>query len=215
VVAVKRATVILVALGVSAGSATAQSLEVGAAIQKTIQRFDGDPSLNRLDGDSPGWTIGGSARFGHWAIRGEGSRDKTIRSLQSTSLTVSGRPVTIDSELSHDMHEVAALGGYARDIGHRFEVAVLGGVSAVTVHRAFTTDAGQVVLIPPSTIPTGAVTTTFIDRFAVWTAESNIVLHVTRHIGVTGGIRVQPISLADDLKGRFLRLSTGAVWQLK
>src|SRR5262249_27563980 len=135
--------------------------------------------------------------------------------VQSTALTVNGRPVTIDSELTHDMHEIAALGGYARDFGKRFEVAALGGVSAVTVHRAFTTNAGEIVLVPPSTVPTGAVTTTFVERCGVWPAEPTVVVHPPRHIGATAGIRVQPISLADDLKGRFFRPFAGAVWQFK
>jgi hypothetical protein len=211
----KCAMAALIALCISAVSARAQSVAVGAAIHKTIQRFDGDPSLNRLDGESLGWTIGGSARLGQWVVRCEGSRDGIIRNAQSTTLTVSGRSLSIDSELSHDMHEVAALGGYALDFTKRFEVAVLGGVSAVTVHRAFTTNAGQLVLIPPSTFPTGPVTTTFADRFATWTAEVNVVVHATRHVGVTAGVRTQPISLADDLAGRFFRPFAGVAWQFR
>ena len=155
-----RALALLIALGIPVASAEAQTLAVGGAIQQNIQRFDGDASLNRLDGESIGWLIIGGGRIGHWVVRGEGSRDATIRNVQSTALILSGRPITIQSELSHDMREVAALGGYARDFTSRFGVTLLGGVSAVTVHRAFTTDAGQLVLIPPSTIPTTAVTTT-------------------------------------------------------
>ena len=214
--AVTRAmTLLFVALGISGGSAHAQSLAVGAAIHQTVQRFDGDPSLNRLDGESLGWTLAGSARFGHVAIRGEGSRDATIHNDQNTTLTVNARPVTIQSELSHDMHEVAVLGGYAVDLNKRFEIAALCGVSAVTVHRAFTTNAGQLVLIPPSTVPSGAVTTTFVDRFTVWTVQADAVFHASRRFGVTGGLRIQPISLADDLSGRFFRPFAGIVWQLK
>ena len=213
--AVKRAMAVVIALGMPAASAHAQSVAVGAAIQKTIQRFDGDPSLNRLDGESLGWTIGGSTRRGHWVIRGEGSRDGTIRSVQSTPLTVSGRSLSIDSELSHDMHEAAALGGYAGNFTKWFEIAVLGGISAVTVHRTFTTNAGQLVLIPPSTVPIGPMTTTLVDRFATWTAEVSLVVHATRHLGVTTGVRAQPISLTDDLSGRFFRPFAGAVWQFR
>ena len=213
--AVKRAMVLVIALGMSAASAYAQSVVVGAAIHKTIQRFDGDPSLNRLDGESPGWTVGGGARLGHWVLRGEVSRDSTIRDVQGATLIVSGRSLNIDSELAHDMHEVAALGGYAFDVGKRFEVAALGGVSAVTVHRAFTTNAGQLVLIPPSTVPASPVTTTLVDRFATWTTEVNVVVHTTRHVGVTAGVRGQPISLASDLSGRFFRPFAGVVWQFR
>jgi hypothetical protein len=213
--AVKCAMVLLIALGMSAASVHAQSVVVGAAIHTTIQRFDGDPSLNRLDGESPGWTVGGGVRLGHWVLRGEASRDSTIRNVQSATLIVSGRSLSIDSELAHDTHEVAALGGYAFDFGKRFEVAALGGVSAVTVHRAFTTNAGQLVLIPPSTVPSSPVTTTLVDRFAAWTTEANLMVHATRHLGVTAGVRAQPISLANDLSGRFIRPFAGVAWQIR
>jgi hypothetical protein len=210
-----RALALLIALGIPVASAEAQTLAVGGAIQRNIQRFDGDASLNRLDGESIGWMIIGGGRIGHWVVRGEGSRDATIRTVQSTALTLSGRPITIQSELSHDMRDVAALGGYARDFTSRFAVTFLGGVSAVTIHRAFTTDAGQLVLIPPSTIPTTGVTTTYTDRFRVWTAEANIAVRGTGHIEVIGGIRVQPISLTDDLNGRSVRTFGGILWRLK
>jgi hypothetical protein len=205
----------LIVLGISGGSAEAQSFVVGAAIHQTVQRFDGDPSLNRLDGASLGWTIAGGARVGSWVIRGEGSRDGTIRNDQSTTLTLTGRPVTIQSQLSHDLHEVAVLGGYAHDFTDRFEISALGGLSAVTVHRSFTTNAGQTVLIPPSSVPTGAVTTTLVDRFTVWTLDADVVVHANRHVGVMAGLRAQPISLADDLSGRFVRPYAGVIWRFK
>ena len=110
-----RTLALLIALGIPVASADAQTLAVGGAIQRNIQRFDGDASLNRLDGESIGWLIIGGARIGRWVVRGEGSRDATIRNVQRTTLTLSGRPITIESELSHDMREIAALGGYARD----------------------------------------------------------------------------------------------------
>jgi hypothetical protein len=212
---ITRALAVFIALSIPVASAEAQSLVVGGAIQQNSQRFDGDASLNRLDGASPGWVIVTGARLGHWVLRGEGSRDRTIRDADSTTLTVNARPVTIQSELSHDMREVAALGGYARDFSARFAVTLIGGVSAVTVHRAFTTNAGQLILIPPSTVPTTSVTTTYVDRFVVWTVEADVVVRATRHLGVIGGIRAQPISLSDDLSGRSIRTFAGLVWRLK
>src|SRR5262245_11139939 len=123
-----RTLVLLLALGLSA-SARGQSLTVGGAIQRDTQRFAGDASLNRLDGESLGWMIVGGARIDRWVIRGEGSRDVKIRNRQSLTLMVNKRPTTIDSELSHDMREIAVLGGYVRDVGNRFEVAFVGGIS--------------------------------------------------------------------------------------
>jgi hypothetical protein len=210
-----RALALLIALGIPVASADAQTFAVGGAIQENIQRFDGDASLNRLDGSSIGWLIIGGARIGHWVVRGEASRDATIRNVQSTPLILNGRPITVQSELSHDMRDVAALAGYARDVTSRLAVTFLGGASAVTVHRAFTTNAGQLVLIPPSTIPTAAVTTTFVDRFAVWTAEADVAVRATGHLGVFGALRVQPISLTNDLNGRSVRTLGGILWRLK
>jgi hypothetical protein len=210
-----RALALLIALGLSAAAAHAQSLTAGGALYQNIQRFDGDRSLNRLDGVSAGWMIVGGARIGHWVVRGEGSRDGTIRNVQTTSLTVNARPVTIQSELSHNMREVAVLGGYAHNVTGRFEITLLGGLSAVTVHRSFTTDAGLLILVPPSTVPATSVTTTFVDRFTVWTVQADVVGRAAHRLGVIGGIRVQPISLADDLSGRSIRLFGGLVWRLK
>lgn len=210
-----RCLVLLAALSVPAAPVHGQSLTIGGAIQYDVQRFDGDASLNRLDGASLGWMLVGGARIDHWLIRGEGSRGETIRNTQTLMLTVNERPATIDSELSHDMREIAVFGGYAHDVGGRFEAAILGGISAVTVHRTFTTDAGQLILIPPSPVPASALTTTFVDRFKVWTAEADVVVHATPHIGVLGAVRVQPISLADDLSGRSVRTFAGIVWQSK
>jgi hypothetical protein len=209
------ALALLIVLVIPGASAEAQSLAVGGAIQQNIQRFNGDASLNRLDGASPGWMILGGARIGHWVLRVEGSRARTIRNADSTTLTVNGRLVTIHSELSHDMREIAAFGGYARDLSDRFEIALLGGMSAVTVHRAFTTDAGQLILIPPSSVPTTAVTTTYVDRFVAWTVEADVVVRATRHLGAIGGIRAQPIDLSDDLSGRSVRPFVGLVWRLQ
>jgi len=209
-----RALVLIIAVGFPA-STNAQSLTVGGAVQQNRQRFDGDASLNRLNGDSVGWMINADARVHHWMIRGEGSRDASVRNVQHTTLFVRGQPTTITSELAHDMRELAVLGGYAYDFSDRFELDLLGGISKVTVHRAFTTDAATSVLVPPSDVPSTAVTTTFVDRFTVWTAEGHVVVHLTRRIGASAGVRFQPITLTDDLSGRSLRLFLGAAWRFK
>src|SRR5262245_27063184 len=103
---IPRALAFLLALGISVAPLRAQSLAIGGAIQQNIQRFEGDASLNRLDGASPGWVIFGGARIGRLVVHAESSRDRTIRSVDTATLTVNARPVTIRSELSHDMREV-------------------------------------------------------------------------------------------------------------
>jgi hypothetical protein len=210
-----RALALLVALGTPVVSARAQTVMVGGAVHDDLQRFEGDATLNRLDGDSLGWTIFGGARFGRFVARGETSGDSSIRNTQSITLTVRGNPATIHSELSHDVRETAALGGYALDVGGRFEVTGLGGVSFVTVRRAFTSDAAEQVLIPPSTIPTTGVTTRIVDSFAAWTAGADLSIRLSPHLRAIGGVRFQPISLSDDLSGRSFRTLAGMAWQFK
>ena len=205
---------LLVVLSLSAVSLEAQSLTVGGAIQQNMQRFDEDLSPNRLDGNSFGGMLMGGARLGPLVVRGEASRDWGIRDVQSTTLTLNGRATTIHSELTHDMREVAALAGLAGNLG-RVEMSVLGGVSSVWVHRSFSTDAGQFVLIPPSTVPIAPTTTTLVDRFATWTAEVDVAVYVTPRLGVIGGVRGQPILLSEDLSGRNVRPFAGAVWRFK
>ena len=212
---VRRVLSFVLALAVPIAPAAAQSVTVGAGVHQNIQRFDGDPSLNRLDGQSPGWSVLGGIRLGHWVIRAEASRDATIRHSDSTALLVGARPVTIHSELSHDMRDVAALGGYAIDLSRRVEMTILGGASTVHVRRAFTTDAGQQVLVPPSTVPPAAVTTTFDDRFTTWTVEGDGLVRVSSRLGVIGGVRVHRISLAEDITGLSIRPFVGGVWRLR
>ena len=59
------------------------------------------------------------------------------------------------------------------------------------------------------------MTTTSVDRFTVWTAEADIAVRATGHVEVIGGIRVQPISLNDDLHGRSVQTFGGILWRLK
>jgi len=100
-------------------------------------------------------------------------------------------------------------------VTRRLEVTGLAGVSVVSVHRAFTSDAAEQVLIPPSTIPTTGVTTRIVDRFTVWTVEADLSVRLSPHVQAIGGVRLQPISLSDDLSGRSFRILAGMVWQFK
>src|SRR5262245_39286465 len=208
------ALILLIALSLSAVSSEAQSLTVGGAIQQNMQRFDGELSPSRLDGNSFGGMLMGGARLGPLVVRGEASRDWGVRDVQSTTLTLNGVATTIHSELTHDTREVAALAGLAGNLG-RVEMSVLGGMSSVWVRRSFSTDAGQFVLISPSAVPIAPVTTTLVDRFATWTAEAAVAVYVSPRLGVIGGVRGQPITLSADLSGRNIRPFAGAVWRFK
>ncbi len=211
----RRALPIALVLLIRIAPAAAQTVTVGAGVHQNVQRFDGDPSLDRLDGQSRGWSVLGGTRIGRWVIRAEVSRDATIRNAEATSLLVGTRPVTVHSELSHDMRDLAVLGGYGTDLSRRVEVTFLAGASTVSVHRTFTTDAGQQVLVPPSTVPPAAVTTTFDDRFTTWTVESDGLVRVSSRLGVIGGVRVHRIRLTQDITGLSVRPFVAGVWRLR
>jgi hypothetical protein len=184
-----------------------------AGVEAGTQHFDGDPSLNRLDGTAKGWTILGGARIGPWVVRGEGSRQGLIHDVQAATVIVDGRPLTIHSELTHRMEAVAALGGYAYKASPHLEIAALAGVAVVTVHRSFASDAGQLILVSPSTIPAAPAIVTLVDRFAAWSAGADVSLRASRHIGLVGGIRTEPLKLRSDLSGRSLRVLAGLAWR--
>jgi hypothetical protein len=209
-----RLTIALITLTASrAAPVFAQSTMVGGGVDTSLQWFTGDSSLNRLNGSTAGWTVLGGARLGRFIIRAEGTREGTIRDLQITNVFVNGRSVSVRSELAHDMDAVSAFGGYARNLTARVELTLMGGVSFITVHRTFTTDAGEVILIAPSNIPSTATTTTLIDRFAAWSVGADVFVGATRHVGLIAGVRTEPLKLRLDLSGQSLRVLAGAAWR--
>jgi hypothetical protein len=211
---VRRLTVVLIALGgLRTAPVFAQSVTLGGEVAANMQWFSGDPSLNRLNGTTAGWTVLGGVRLGRLVVRAEGSREGTIRDVQTTSVFVNGRSVSIRSELAHDMDAISALGGYARNLTARVELTLVGGVSFITVHRSFVTDAGELLLISPSTIPPTPTTTTLVDRFAAWSIGADVFVRATRHIGMIAGVRTEPLTLRSDLSGQSLRVLAGAAWR--
>jgi hypothetical protein len=128
-------------------------------------------------------------------------------------LVANARPVTIRSDLAHDMNSVAALVGYVRDLSRRVEVAVLGGASLVTVHREFTSDAGSLLLVSPSTVPSAPTTITLEDRFVAASVGADVFIRASRRISLMAGVRTEPLTLETDLSGRSIRLLAGVAWR--
>ena len=193
----------------------AQAIAFEGGVQRSLQRFDGDPSLNRLDGDSSGWLVSGRVRAGHWLVRGEFFRDSTIRDVDATTLFVGTRTVTVHSELAHDLSAATALGGYAVDVTRRLELAALGGPSWITIQRTFTTDAAQQILVSPSSVPTTALATTLNDRFLTWAIEGVGVVRLKARVGLTGGLRLERLRLNEDIRGWDVAPFLGAAWRVK
>lgn len=203
--------VILVAGGVA--PVRAQTVIVGGAVEAGIQRFSGDPAMNRLNGSAAGWTLVGDLRFGRVAARVEGWRDRAIEDTETTTLVANGRPVTIHSSLAHDAHAVAALVGYVHNVSSRVQVAGIGGISSITVTRTFTTDAGQLILVRPSTVP--ANPTIIVDRFAAWSVGADVVVRTSSRIRLLAGFRSEPLRMKSDISGVCVRLLGGAAWIIR
>ncbi len=204
---------ILVAGWVAPGQA--QTVALGGAVDVGVQRFDGDPAPNRLNGSAIGWALLGDVRLRRVVARVEGWRDTAIEDAETTTLMVSGRPVTIQSVLAHDAHAVAALGGYVHDLSARVQVAGVAGISYMTLTRTFTTDAGQLILVPPSTIPIGPATARIVDRYAAWSLGADIGFRTSDRIRLTAGVRSEPLRMKGDISGLSVRLLAGAVWTMR
>jgi hypothetical protein len=204
---------ILGALGTA--SADAQTLVAGGAVGVGIERFGGDPELNRLDGTALGWTLFSGVGLGPLVVRVEGWRDGAIDDIETTSLVANGRPVTIQSSLAHHAHAVEVLAGHARDVSSNLQIALVGGISYITISRSFTTNAGELLLVRPSTVPATATTTRMTDRFAAWSVGGDISFRAADRVRVLAGVRTGPLRLKDDLAGFRVRLLAGAVWTLR
>jgi hypothetical protein len=107
------------------------------------------------------------------------------------------------------------LAGYSRDLNARVQLNIVGGVSRVTVHRTFTTDAGELILVSPSTIPSSTSTTPLVDRFVAWSVGADVLVRAGHHFGMMAGVRTEPLRLRSDLSGQSLRALAGVMWQLQ
>jgi hypothetical protein len=210
--AVVGAIVLIVAGAAGAG---AQTLMAGGALEMGIERFNGDPAMNRLDGSAAGWAVMGDVRFGRISARVEGWSDGAIEDAATINLVANGRAVTIHSSLAHDAHAFAALVGYVGDVSSHVQVAGVGGISSITVTRTFTTDAGQLILVSPSTVPTGPTTVRTVDRFMAWSAGADVIFRTSNRIRIMAGLRSEPLRLTSDISGVSVRLLGGVVWMIR
>ena len=207
------------ALALAVRPASGQVVLAGGGLQRDVQRFSGDPDLNRLDGATRGWTVFGGVTLGsHIVARAESSRGGDIDDEQMFTVDVDGRSTTIRSGLTHRTRSIAALGGYSQPISSRVRLVFLGGASFTHVERGFTTNAPGLILVPVpnQTVVTQAASpvnsTTLEDDFTAFIAGVDAIVLVLRHIGIVAGIRAQPLDLEVDLSGWSVRPFLGAAW---
>ena len=208
-------TTLLILVAAEVAPGYAQTIIAGGAIEVGVERFHADPAPNRLDGSAIGWALVGGVRFGPVVGRVEAWRDAVIEHVDATSLVVNGRTVTVQSALAHDAHAVGALGGYVHDVSSRVQVAGVGGLSYVTFSRTFTTNAGQLILVGPPTVPVGPTTTRRVDRFAAWTIGADVTFRTSDRMRLLAGARSEPLRMTLDISGRSVRLLAGAVWIIR
>ncbi|PYR39159.1 MAG: hypothetical protein DMF90_00815 [Acidobacteria bacterium] len=108
---------------------------------------------------------------------------------------------------------MAVLAGYTHLASSRVQLAYLAGVSFTTVHRTFTTDAAQILLVSPSVPPSSPSISTMVDRFTVLNAGADVYVRAAPHLYVTAGIRAQPLKLQSDLSGYSVRALVGVSWR--
>jgi hypothetical protein len=199
-------------LVVASSTAAAQAVWAGAAAQIDAQRFPQDVVPNRLDGSAGGWNLfGGGEPWRHIAVDLEWTADR-IHDSQSLSLTIDGRPVTIQSTLSHRTRIVPILCGFTHALGTRWRISYLGGAGWMKVERTFTTDAPGTVLRVPSDLP-GPTTTLTVDRSVVPVAGIDAMVRLWRHVSGFGGARVHPLAIEPaDMSGVSIRFMAGGAW---
>jgi hypothetical protein len=211
------AGLICIAALLAARPGSAQAIG-GGGLQRDVQRFSGDPGLNRLDGAARGWMVfGGITLRSHLAVRVEGSRGDTIDNEQVFTLDVDGRSTTIRSSLDHRSRSLATLGGYAQPISSRVSLIFLAGASFTHVERTFTTNAPDQILVPVpgQTVVTQAApvnATKLDDDFTAFISGVEAVVSITRHLGIVAGVRAQPLDLDVDLSGWSVRPFAGGAW---
>jgi hypothetical protein len=193
------------------GGAAAGQTVAAAAIEHDVQRFSGAPALNRLDGSANGWTVIGGIEAGRRvAVRADVTRGGTIASTQTIALDVDGRAVAVRSRLAHRITAIGIYGGYTQTFGDRWALAYLGGVSFTSVRREFTTDASQLLLVPPSTTSSTPAGQTIVDRGAGIAAGADALVRIRGPLTAIVGVRVQRIDLDPDLTGVAIRPFAGA-----
>jgi hypothetical protein len=202
---------ILILLFVTA-PASAQTV-AGAALERDVHRFSGDPDLNRLNGGAAGWLItAGVQPARHLVLHVEMSSSGTIADAGSVTVDLDGRSVTVTSTVSHRLRAVLALAGYSQQVTTRVRVAYLAGVAFSRAERTFTTNAADAILVSPSTPDPAGGRVRMTDDFVGVAAGANLLARTRGPLALVAGIRVQSLRLESDLSGFGIRPFGGVAW---
>ena len=208
-----RSSLIALALvSLVSNTALAQTVEVGAALQRDLQRFPEGEAPNRLDGAATGWSVGATVRMRtHLVLAAEWSVGGTIDDARTTPLNVDGRTIAITSTFRHDTTSLSTLAGFRHMAFSRVALAYLGGVAFTHVRREFLSNAPGLVLVTPSDVTTSG-RAVLDDRFPAVSGGVDAIVRINRRVFAVTGIRAQKIRLLPDISGWSLRTLVGARW---
>ena len=196
----------------TAASSAAQSILAGVGIDHDIQRFPGNPDVNRLDGHAAGWMwLGGVTLFSHLTLRVEDSRGGRIVNSQAFTVDIDGRMPAIQSSLTHVTRSTAVLAGFTHPLFARIHLTYLAGASSTRVRRTFSTNAPLFVLVGPSASNSSVSITT--DDHSALIVGADVTAELAPHLGVIAGIRRQSLHVEPDISGYGTRPLVGVIWQ--
>lgn len=190
----------------------AQTLVVGGAVQRDVQRFSEDVVPNRLDGAASGWTaLAAIFPIRHVAVALEWSDAGTIRDVRATALDIDGRAVTITSTFAHQTRALLALAGYTHGVSSRGRLSYLVGAAVTRVRRTFNSDAPAAVLVRPSDRSVSA-SSAVSDRFTTIAGGVDAFVRIAGDVHLVAGTRAEKLALSPDLSGWSVRTMVGAGW---
>jgi hypothetical protein len=194
-----------------ASDAAAQDVWAGAAVHHDTQRFDAIPEADRLDGAGAGWTVMAGARaWRHLAARLEWADGGRLEDVESLTLAVAGRTVTIQSTVAHRARAIMALGGFTHGLSSRAHVAYLVGAAFTRVERTFETNAPGMILGPSAPAPSAISMRE--DRFVALAGGVDAIVRLRDPVHAVAGLRLQRVKLDPEISGRSVRWSTGLAW---
>jgi hypothetical protein len=192
-----------------APDAAAQNVWVGAAIAHATHRFNETPDADRLDGAAPGLVVAGGVRiWRHLAARIEWSRDGEMTDVESLTLDVAGRTVTIDSTVAQRTRAFTALGGFTHALSSRATIAYLIGAAFTRVDRRFETNAPGLIL-PAAPSSARSIQQ---DESVALAGGVDALIRLNQALSVMTGLRLQALHLDPEISARRVSVFAGLAW---
>jgi hypothetical protein len=137
-------------------------------------------------------------------------RDGQMTDIDSFTLDVAGRAVTIESTLMQRTRALTTLGGFTHTLSSRARIAYLIGTALMHVERRFETNAPGLVLGGRAPLPSAASTEE--DDFVTLSGGADATIRLWSALNLITGIRLQNVKLEPDLSGRRINVFAGVVW---